>query len=90
MLSLIFGTLLDEENKTVTNPVIEMKDINESGYSSGKAASPEQSSNGSQICNDVNSNEILAEALNEINSISHQGNNDGKTIKLFKIIFLIL
>lgn len=80
---------LDEENKEVKNADCEKKDVNESGYSSAKAVSPVQSNN-LQASVENNRNEILAEALTEINSSSSPSPiynvnsiNDGTMIYLF-------
>lgn len=56
-----------------------MKDVYESGYSSSKASSPVQN-NTNQISNGNNKNEILAEALKEINSSSLSNINGGKNL----------
>ncbi|XKL60826.1 hypothetical protein PGB90_007883 [Kerria lacca] len=68
-LAKIKKKLKDEQNKNLDNPVIKVKDVYESGYSSSKASSPVQN-NTNQISNGNNKNEILAEALKEINSSS--------------------
>lgn len=73
--------LEDSRNKNVGTFATEMKDINESGYSSEKALSPTETID-DLIVND-NSNEIiLAEALNEINATSPDGVNEGMLIKI--------
>lgn len=60
------------------NAVNDKKDVDESGYSSAKATSPVQNNN-IQASIENSRNEILAEALTEVNSSSSSSpirNND--------------
>ncbi|XP_065218839.1 ubiquitin carboxyl-terminal hydrolase 16/45 isoform X2 [Planococcus citri] len=61
--------LKDDENKSAKSPSTDKKDVDESGYSSAKATSPVQNNN-IQASIENSRNEILAEALSEVNSSS--------------------
>lgn len=64
-----------------------MKDINESGYSSSKAASPEQVEN--HLSHEKNNEEILAEALSEIDSTSPISIKEGELPHLSDLIAIL-
>ena len=81
----------DQSNKNVEKNAVEIRDVNESGYSSGKASSPVQSGSDNAIHNE-NNNEILAEALSEINALPANNLMDGmrRILSVFIIVPCIL
>lgn len=80
LIGWFFNSVPDEWNKFRDNTVIEMKDINESGYSSCKATTPELVEN--HVSRDKDDREILAEALSEIDSPSPIIIKEGQLLRI--------